>query len=320
MKTFFLAIFMALGTMAAHAAGLRFVTIPADANGPAIKTAVWTPCAAPAQNVRIGPYDLQAQRDCPTAGTRLPLVVISHGHGGTNLGHHDLAETLADAGFVVAAIDHPGDTHADMSRADDIAEFVERPVDIKRLIDYMLSAWPDAAKLDAHAIGFFGFSRGGFTGLVLAGANPDFMHAKITCPYADPHVCDRAREDAAHAVWTHDSRIRAYVIADPFNVFPTRDTLKDVNAPIQLWSSQHGGDGVMPETVEALTETLPVKPEFHVVQGSAHFAFLAPCPTQMARDIPALCVDSNGFDRVAFHRRMNADALRFFQNVMSRGD
>ena len=76
---------------------------------------VWTPCAEPAQEIKIGPYVLAGRRDCPIVGDKLPLVVISHGHGGSFLGHHDLAEALADAGFVVAAINHPGDTFSDMS-------------------------------------------------------------------------------------------------------------------------------------------------------------------------------------------------------------
>jgi len=50
-----------------------------------------------------------------TSGKNLPLIVISHGHGGSFLGRHDLAEVLADSGFVVAAINHPGDTFSDMS-------------------------------------------------------------------------------------------------------------------------------------------------------------------------------------------------------------
>jgi predicted dienelactone hydrolase len=305
--------------MAAQAAGLQRFTIPASASQPALEVAVWTPCAAPAQNQHIGPYEMQARRDCPTVGANLPLVVISHGHGGSKFGHHDLARTLADAGFVVAAINHPGDTHADMSRADDLAEFVERPVDIARLIDYMLGTWPDAARLDAHAIGFFGFSRGGFTGLVLAGATPDFVHAKITCPYADERACDRARQDSLQATWLHDARIRAYVIADPFSVFPTPGTLKDVRAPIQLWASQLGGDGVLPGSVSALADTLPVRPEFHVVPDAGHFAFLAPCPPAMSRAVPDLCVDADAFDRTAFHERMDAAALGFFRKTLGVG-
>lgn len=40
-------------------------------------------------------------------GDKLPLVVVSHGRGGDSVGLHDTAEALADAGFVVAAINHP---------------------------------------------------------------------------------------------------------------------------------------------------------------------------------------------------------------------
>ena len=75
---------------------------------------------------------LPGVKDCPIAGDRLPLVVISHGRGGDFIGHHD-TETLADAGFNVAAISHPGDTVSDMSRSGDLSVMIERPTDIKRL-------------------------------------------------------------------------------------------------------------------------------------------------------------------------------------------
>jgi predicted dienelactone hydrolase len=34
----------------------------------------------------------------------------------------------------------------------------------------MLAAWSDSARIDPSRIGFFGFSRGGYTGLVEIGA------------------------------------------------------------------------------------------------------------------------------------------------------
>jgi len=149
MRSIILMVFYCLSITISQAAGIKFVQVPADANGPALKAIVWTPCAAASHEIPIGPYILIGQRDCPTLGKNLPLVVISHGHGGSFLGHHDLAEVLADSGFVVAAINHPGDTFSDMSRAADMSVFVERPTDIKRLIDYMLSGVPDASNIDS---------------------------------------------------------------------------------------------------------------------------------------------------------------------------
>ena len=49
---------------------------------------------------------------CPVTGEKLPLIVMSHGRRGWFGGHHDTAAALADAGFVVAALNHPGDTMA----------------------------------------------------------------------------------------------------------------------------------------------------------------------------------------------------------------
>src|SRR5574337_543101 len=62
-----------------------------------------------------GPYELHATPDAkPTPGAK-PLVVISHGHGGSDLGHHDLAVYLASHGFVVATLQHPKDNFRDAS-------------------------------------------------------------------------------------------------------------------------------------------------------------------------------------------------------------
>ena len=164
-----------LAATLAHAAGLRFIEVPADASGPALTGMVWTPCAAAPSEVALdGGVVLPGVKDCPVAGNRLPLIVVSHGRRGSFLGHVDTAAALADAGFVVAAINHPGDTARDSSRTDEFSVLVERPADMKRLTDFMLGAWKEAAVLDPKRVGLFGFSRGAYTGLVVIGGNPDF--------------------------------------------------------------------------------------------------------------------------------------------------
>jgi predicted dienelactone hydrolase len=310
---FALAALFGLVTTLAQAAGLKSVEIAADADGPALKALIWSPCATAPTEIKIGPYLSPAVRDCPILGEKLPLIVISHGHGGNYLGHHDIAETLSDAGFVVAALTHPGDTFSDMSRNGDVSVLIERPTDVKRLIDFVLGPWPDAAKIDPQRIGFFGFSRGGYTGLVVGGGNPDFRHAP--CPDQQwPLLCAQLhRNDVATPPLTHDSRIKAIVIADPLSFFPMPDSLKDMKAPLQLWSSQYGGSGVAPEIVAALVNDLPAKPDFHVVSNAAHFAFMAPCPTELTNQAPEICADGPGFDRVAFHKEFDAQVLSFFR-------
>jgi len=92
------------------------------------------------------------------------------------------------------------------------------------------------------------------------------------------------------------------------------------NPTIQLWASQFGGDGVLPETVPALAAALPTKPESHPVPGAAHFAFLAPCSPQLAKAAPEICLDGNGFDRAAFHREMNGKVAAFFAARLKGAD
>lgn len=157
---FFLAATLSFTTFITHAAGFRLIEIPSDHDSSTLKGAVWFPCTQPVSDVRMGPYVISVAKDCPVIGSKLPLVVISHGWSGTFLSHRDTAETLANAGFVVAAINH-GDNAMNPRRHGDRSVLIERPTDMKRLIDFMLLAWSDASKLDAEHVGFFGLSRGG---------------------------------------------------------------------------------------------------------------------------------------------------------------
>jgi predicted dienelactone hydrolase len=303
----------------AQAAGLRSIDIPAGADGPAIHGAIWYPCAEPPGEVHLDIFTLRGVKDCPLLGNKLPLVVVSHGRGGNFAGHHDTDEVLADAGYIAAAISHPGDNSFDLSRSDDLSVYVERPQDIKRLIDFMLGASPFSAAIDRERIGFFGFSRGGYTGLVAVGANPVWANATAFCQHAASNACAQIlRKEYPTQPFTHDPRIKAAVIADPLAVAFTADSFAAVKVPVQLWASEHGGDGVLPEDVAAVDANLPPKHEYRVVPNSRHFSFVPPCPPALVQARPELCVDLPGFDRVAFHAEFNADVLAFFRKWLIR--
>jgi predicted dienelactone hydrolase len=312
---FLSAIGFCLTATLAQAAGLRSIDIPADANGPAIHGVIWYPCAETPGEIRVDIFILPGVKDCPLAGDHLPLIADSHGQGATLLVNHDTAETLADNGFVVAAISHPGDTAQDRSRSDDLSVFVERPTDIKRLIDFMIRSSPFAARIDQDRIGFFGYSRGGYTGLVLIGANPDWAgEASKYCQQSQLLLCQQilGRKYPSQPL-THDPQIKAAVLVDPLASFFSAESLAPIKAPVQLWASERGGYGVLPHDVAALDANLPAKHEYHVVPNAGHLAFSAPCPPALVQARPELCVDAPGFDRGAFHAEFNADVLAFFR-------
>lgn len=322
MRLFRFAFVVALGlaTTLTHAAGIRLIKVRSDAAS-TLQIAVWSPCVAAAGEVKLGSTVLPGTMDCPVSGEKLPLVVTSHGFGGGFTGNHDTAEALADAGFVVVGINHPVDTGAgDMARADTLAALVERPADIKRVIDYMLGSWPDHAKIDPDRIGFFGFSRGGYTGLVIAGANPDIRKATAFCPESNrkPSCGELQRNEIPTQMPVHDSRVKAMVIADPgLGPLFDRDGLKDVRIPIQLWASELSAEDriteIRPDYVAAIDQELPIKADYHIVRNAGHFVFLSPCSPDAAKSFPKACTDRSGFDRIAFHKEWNTDILAFFR-------
>lgn len=306
-----------------RAAGVREIVIPADSAGPAISVGLWTPCAVPPQPLKVdsggAALTITAVKDCPPSAKALPLILISHGMFGDMFSHHDTAGFLADAGFAVAAVNHTQDSvSATRESVDNISSFLVRPIDIKRAITFLLSDSQQYVDVDPARIGFFGFSRGGYTGLVLAGAVPDFRAAPFPCPeefFMCRQIRDRNIQDHGPG---DEPRIKAFVIADPVSFFPDKSSLQKVRAPIQWWSSAHGGMGVRPEDVAAVEGNLPSPPEIHRPGNSGHLSFQFPCSDEEAKAMSLICMDPPGFDRAAFHRTLNAKVLEFFRKNLSQ--
>jgi predicted dienelactone hydrolase len=313
----------------AYAVILCCLSSPAQAAGiqlldsdPNLAGAIWYPCAREPKHVPLGDlavsadFNLMGVKDCPVTGAKLPLVIFSHGRGGWFGANHDTAEALADAGFVVAAINHPGDTYSDSSRRDSLSVLASRPVDMIRLLDFMLHDWKDKAVIDSARIGLFGFSNGGYTGLVLIGVTPDFRRIAELCQ-EKTGACEQLHNGEAAPNPPHDARIKAAVIVDPASGTFTRDNLAAINIPLQFWRSERGGPGVGDGSGTArVADSLPGTPDVHVVPAG-HFAFLAPCSSQLATAIPRICTDVPGFDRAAFHREFNASVARFFREHLA---
>ena len=180
----------------------------------------------------------------------------------------------------------------------------------------MTGAWPGRAQLRSDAVGFFGFSRGGYTGLVLAGAAPDFSQGLSFCESQPglPMCRDIAAGKAPVQPYPKDVRVKALVIADPLNAFAP-SALAGVAASVQLWASEQGGDGVTPASVEALRQACR-RGLISAGSPARHFAFVAPCSQAQADALPSLCTDGPGFDRAAFHRDFNAGVVAFMRQAL----
>lgn len=265
----------------------------------------------------------------------VPLIVISHGTGGSLFGHTDTAFALARAGFVVAAVSHTGDNYQDQSYVALGTHLMGRPRHISRVIDYVTEDWSGHTHVDGDLVGVFGHSAGGFTALVLAGGTPDMSLGEAhcrefpdawDCAYLRRHGFDFSRAPQwPPSAWQHDARVKAAVVAAPavgYAFMP--DRLSRVNVPLQLWAAEH--DSVVDDSPAIIGRLLPRPPDYRVVEGASHFSFIAPCSERQAAAAEAAtrtgesnyCADPDGFDRVAFHREFNAAVVEFFVATLSR--
>lgn len=290
-----------------------------DPSGKPLEVGIWYPSDATATDVAIETESQHVAVDGAVRGTGLPLVVMSHGHGGSFAGHFDTAIALAEAGYVAAAVTHNGDSWHDASQA---VEIWNRPRQLKLLADYMLGSWTGHGHIDAGRVGAFGFSAGGFTVLAAAGGEPAFAalapHCREHPIFEDCQIIAGAKPDLRRTIiWTHDSRIKAVVSAAPALGFAFgKAGLAHVIVPVQLWRAED--DQVLPQPfyAEAVRQDLPRPPEMHVVPHAGHYDFIPPCSDILNRHVPMICTSEAGFDRAAFHRQFNHDVVAFFDRTL----
>jgi len=289
-------------------------------DAPPVEVGVWYPTDAAPAPMRIGLSAQVVATGAPIVGERLPLIVMSHGNGGAFSGHADTAQALAEAGFVVAALTHPGDNYRDQSRATAMAD---RPAALSALIGWMLDDSPLKAKIDPDRIGAFGFSSGGFTVLVAAGGEPNLSRMVGHCLKAPGNFDCKltasrpAPASALTARWVHDPRIKAVVAAAPALGFTFgKHGLRGITAPVQLWKA--ADDQILPgdDYAEAVHRNLKHPHDYRVVANAGHFDFLSPCAATPPANLAYLCASAPGFDRQAFHRDFDAAVVRFFTDQL----
>ncbi|MGA2286241.1 MAG: hypothetical protein ABSG55_08245, partial [Dehalococcoidia bacterium] len=146
-----------------------------------LKTVVWYPAAAGAANespdtTYKGVTDAEPSPD----GGPFPIIMFSHGSGGTPLQSTFYTSHLASQGFVVVAPPHPGNTINDCLPCVDMQALADsllnRPDDITFVLDSMLKLNDDPSSLfygalDGTRVGMSGHSFGGLTTLQLAGSD-----------------------------------------------------------------------------------------------------------------------------------------------------
>lgn len=152
-----------------YAVGFAKIEIQLKETNENVSIAVVYPTHTPSKQVRFGPFNMELSIGGEIVESKFPLAVISHGSGGSNLGHRSIAFTLVKQGFVVGMPLHPKNKYKNNTAQGTANNWMNRPKHIKSTIDALLSNPELSSSIDADKISVIGHSAGGYTALAVAG-------------------------------------------------------------------------------------------------------------------------------------------------------
>lgn len=307
-----------------YSAGIMDLALTDPVEGGPMRGVIVYPAGVQGPPTQRGLFTVDATADAPPSTGSFPLIVVSHGTGGSVLGHHDSMTALARAGFVVASVEHPRDNFRDDSGFGTDLQVIGRAHHIVALIDGVLAHAKIGGLVDPSRIAMAGHSAGGYTALLVAGAVPNYalMEDYRKAVPSDPL---RARADAVSSFrrkpdlnYVADPRVRAiFLMAPAAGYIFDRNGLSKVQIPVRLYRPSTDELLAHPWNAERIASMLPRQPEYEVLEGAGHFVFLAPCSPAFAAQVPIICADPPGIDRVAFHRRLNDEMIDFFRRKLA---
>jgi predicted dienelactone hydrolase len=308
-----------------------------------LRITIWYPAAADAveRSIVVGPPErplFEIGAAAPDAafadGARRPVILLSHGFGGTAriMGWFGIA--MARSGYIVIAVDHPGNNGADEMTITGATLWWDRAEDLRTALAATLRDPDLGPQMDPDRLGVAGFSAGGFTALVAAGARidpPRFIRFCVANP--DDGVCRPQREftvtaqdrtkafavpevaaEAARASDDHSipSVRAAFVIAPALVQALDPASLARLRTPVHIVLGD--ADGVAPPVTNGLVAAQAIpNVGLERLPGVGHYDFLSSCTDAGKAVVPQCKIDVSQADT---HQRAIAAAETFFsQNL-----
>jgi predicted dienelactone hydrolase len=274
--------------------------------GDAIPLLVMYPARSPERPETLGPYTVEVAMEAAVAAGAFPLVVISHGTGGSHLAYRTLAQHLARDGFIVAMPEHPRNNRNNNELGGTAEILVNRPRHIRLVMDHLFSDERFGRSLRQDATTMIGHSLGGYTALAIAGGEP------TSFPHESP---DR---QVRNIDVVPDERVKALVLLAPAAAwFMAPGALSRVRIPILMFTAEKDPH-TPPWHAEVIKKGVGHRAlvTHTVVPNAGHFSFLSPFPPTMKSPGFAPSQDPDGFDRERFHAEMSAEVLAFLARIV----
>jgi len=283
------------------------------------------PTNAASTPVAFGPFSLDVAMNAPVPYGRFPLVMISHGSGGSYLTHRTLAMHLAKNGFVVCMPEHPFNNRHNNELQYTVQNMIYRPRHLRLAIDGVFSHEQLKDHTAFESVAVIGHSVGGYTALALAGGIPHTQALVELCqkPVSadEPYWFSLLRKNGITSqpiAVTADERVRAIVLLAPdVSLFMSEGALRNVRVPILLLAAEK--DYKPLETIEVVINGIPDRSQLthKVVENAGHYSFLSPFPESIKNRVGDAAKDPEGFDREQFHQELNPEILSFLRKAFA---
>lgn len=264
-------------------------------------------------------------------GLKFPVVLMSHGTGGSAEGTGWLARSLAQAGHIVIGAHHHGNTAREPYRPEGFLCWWERAADLSILLTILAERGPFAGRLDMDRVSAVGFSLGAYTVLALAGAVtsmsrylewasdfPSFQEGPREMPDAASHISELMQtSEPFRASWARqsdsflDRRIRAVVAIAPPPPVRGFDpaTVDAIETPVTLITGEADAEAPSQECADWLIQSNSRFRRWSVGRNVGHYTFLGFPAEPVSDDEAVLFQDNEGVSRASVHERVAQEVL-----------
>lgn len=287
-----------------------------DLNFPAM---LFYPTEEAAQKEQFGPYEMMIKKGGSLAGEGLPLVVISHGSGGSGMVFRGLAIHLAKAGFMVAVPEHPFNNRLDNSWEGKVKNLIHRPRHLSLLMDVLYQKEGLGERMKKEAVAVIGHSIGGYTALAIAGGIANTGHLIEFCKQPENQYLPLCRPILAgnpvgeQLESQKDERVKAIVLMAGASIdFKSAGALDAVDAKVLMYTPSLDETALPHSKIVELG--LKEGQLSHVlVENAGHYSFLSPFPESIRSRVGPAGMDAPGFDRATFLEKMNGEIEGFLR-------
>lgn len=267
-----------------------------------------------------------------------PLVLMSHGTGGSAPQMLWLADALVQAGFIVAGVNHHGNTAFEAKKfPEGFLLWWERTQDLKVVRQKLLEHPKWREYIDPTKTFVVGFSLGGYTALsAIGGITDKSLFAQYCSKALDDFSCRPQPEfldvlaefeqvaNSQQVLNSNDQQhfsfrlpnISASVAIAPAVVHAFRsESLTENSVPTLLIAGAKDRMAPSKSNAEYAHALLP-NSQFKIIEDAHHYSFLSLCTQNGHAVVPDLCSEPFAISRADVHNQTATAVVSFLQQHM----